>query len=127
MTKTERLLRSVIGLEGRDTGLFTRAVDQMAALLFDRKLPAGEVRLLRDICLPLAEERRIKPASVEKNLARMTRLCWEQGDRRQLDRIIGKSLDQCPTPWQMLIYFACAARQGRPFYHMIGAHRELMF
>lgn len=106
MTKTEAIIRSILGPIGTDIRPLACAVDITAELIFKKKIPIDEVRVTKDIYPIVAKQLGKSASSISKKIERLSNLCWDAGDVEVLQKIIGKRLYDIRAPRDMLFYLA---------------------
>ena len=127
MTKTESIIRAILGPTRRDIRPLAYSVDLMAELLFDQKISMDEIRVTKYIYPCTAKRFRKKPDTAARCVERLANDCWDEGDRDYLAQIIGRRLQDIREPRDMLFYLAFYSRLGIPFYEAIGQQPALLF
>lgn len=115
ITKTESIIRLILGPTRLDIRSFALAVDRLAELLFIKKIPLDDIQFTRDVYPTVAEQRGKKVAATTRNIERLARECWN-GDSEYLERVIGRHIQQPKAPRDMLVYIAFYSFLDTPYY-----------
>ena len=127
MTKTELLLRSVLGPYRRDIRPFVYAAECIIRQSFSVNAPIESILVTKDIYPKVALTLQIQPESAAQQIERIANDCWDLGDRDRLYVILGKEPPLCPPPREMLIYFAAFSYYGIPFQQAMDQQLATMF
>lgn len=127
MTKTELLVRSVIGPCRRDIRPFVYAAECIIQQSFAIQAPIENIHVTRDIYPKVAQILHVQPESVTRQIERIANHCWDAGDQNRLYAILGKVPPLCPPPREMLIYFAAYSYYGMPFQKAMDRQLAVMF
>ncbi|WP_434310665.1 sporulation initiation factor Spo0A C-terminal domain-containing protein [Hominifimenecus sp. rT4P-3] len=66
----------------------------------------GDRNLTTVIYPQIAKDMDSTPQTVARNIARAVEDCWEHGDRKKLEEIVGHRLSEKPSPGE-LIHYIC--------------------
>ena len=127
MSKTEMIIRSVLGPSGGDIRPMAVASDIFAKRMFEEHIHMDDIQLTKDIYPSAAAILGKKPKSVGRKVERIANRCWDYGDRRRLIEIAGRELLTPPTVKDCLIYFAFYSYKGIPFFEAIDQEPSLLF
>lgn len=119
MTKTESIIRSILGPIGTDIRPLAYAVDLTSDLIFNQKIPIDELRVTKDIYPVVAVRLGKSSGAVAKKIERLANLCWDAGDADILLKIIGKKIYDIRAPRDMLFYLAYYSHLGVSFFEVI--------
>ena len=134
MTKTEAVIRSILGAAKPDIRPLAYAVDAAMNLMFVRKIPMDDIRVTDDIyhdVAKLVNGRRGKPSSpktVSRRIERLANLCWDALVERGLVlEYIGAPLKNIRAPRDMIFYLAFYVYFDAPFFTVIQKQPALLF
>ncbi len=127
MTKTELLLRSVLGPCRRGLQPFVYAIEYIIQQSFSINVPIENICVTKDIYSRVALTLQIQPESAARQIERIANDCWDIDDRDRLYAILGKKPMFCPSPREMLIYFAAFSFYGVPFQKAMDLHLAAIF
>lgn len=127
MTKTEALVRSVLGPSGGDIRPLVFASDIFAQRMFVENIPMDDIRVTKDIYPYVARRLKKRSSTVTKSVERLANRCWDMGDQDRLNQIARKVLRMCPVPRDVLVYFAFYSYLDMPFYQAIEERPALLF
>lgn len=119
MTNPEALVRSVLGPCRRGIAPFTCAIECVIERSFVVGTPMEDILITKDIYPRVAEMLHMRPTSAARQIERISNACWDIGDRSRLYEILGKNPLVCPTPKEMLFYFAAYSFYGIPYSQAI--------
>lgn len=116
MANSETFLRKLFGPARVDIRPLILAVDVTAKLLFDQGYNMDSLLVTKHVYPEVAKLMGRKSTAVAKSVERLTRLCWDILEERELtEQYIGKHLYECPTSRELLIYLAVYMRLGNNF------------
>lgn len=121
MTKTENIVRSVTGPGKVQIRQFAYAADVLAELLYVRNYSLDDINLTRDVHPAVMKKMKKSKKAVEKSIQRVANYCLDHGINNSLWDIIGIQLEERPTPFQILVYFAYYSFYGKPYYSEVTA------
>ena len=134
MTKTEAVIRSILGAARVDIRPLAYAVDAAINLMFVRKIPMDDIHVTDDIysaAARLAKGRCGNPASpgaVSRRIERLANLCWDTLVERNLVlEYIGTPLKDIRAPRDMIVYLAFYIYFDTPFFTVIQKQPALLF
>ena len=127
ITKTEALVRSIIGPVRSDIRPLVLSIDLIAELVFNKNETIDTIRITKDVYPTVAKQLGKSPSAVSRKVERLARLCWERGDHDAIARIIGKTVYDISSPRDMLFYLAYYSYLGIPFYKVIEQSAHLSF
>ena len=134
MTKTEAVIRSILGAAKPDIRPLAYAVDAAMNLMFVRKIPMDDIHVTDDIyhdVAKLVNGRRGKPSSpktVSRRIERLANLCWDALVERGLVlEYIGAPLKNIRAPRDMIFYLAFYVYFDAPFFTVIQKQPALLF
>lgn len=127
MTKSEAVIRTILGPTRRSVTALACAVDQVIELLFVKKIPMSQIQVNQDVYPAVAEQLGQRPQSVARQVERIANCCWEMGDSASLARVIGRTLPEKQGPKEMLFYLAFYVHLDTPFYQVVEQSPELLF
>lgn len=127
MTTSEALVRSVLGPCRRGIRPFVCAIEQVVRLSFAAGVSIETIRVTKDVYPLVARELHMKPEAASRQIERIANDCWDSGDRERLNAILGAELQVCPSPREMLFYFAAYTHYGIPFREAIQQELAAMF
>ena len=124
MTRTEDVIRSILGPCRSGIRPLVLAVDRAIELMYDQGLDREDIKLARDIYPIVAERkalrpggRQIKPESAGKAVQRLCNLCWDMLVRRGLvEKYIGDVIPDIGSASDMVFYLAHYVRTGKAFF-----------
>ena len=134
MTKTEAVIRSILGAAGPDIRPLAYAVDAAISLMFVQKIPMDDIYVTDDIypdVAKLVRSRRGKPSSpktVSRRIERLANLCWDTLVARKLVlEYLGAPLENIRAPRDMIFYLAFYIHLDTPFFIAIRKLPALLF
>lgn len=134
MTKTEAVIRSILGTARPDIRPLAYAVDAAINLMFVQKIPMDDIYVTDDIypdVAKLVKNRRGKPSSpetVSRRIERLANLCWDALVERGLAlEYIGTPLRDIRAPRDMIFYLAFYIHLDTPFFIAIQKQPALLF
>ena len=134
MTKTEAVIRSILGAAKPDIRPLAYAVDAAMNLMFVRKIPMDDIYVTDDIypdVAKLVNNRRENPASpgaVSRRIERLANLCWDMLVERGLVlKYIGAPLKDIRAPRDMIFYLAFYTYFDAPFFTVVQKQPALLF
>ena len=134
MTKTEAVIRSILGTARPDIRPLAYAVDAAINLMFVQKIPMDDIYVTDDIypdVAKLVKNRRGKPSSpetVSRRIERLANLCWDALVERGLVlEYIGTLLRDIRAPRDMIFYLAFYIHLDTPFFIAIQKQPALLF
>ena len=134
MTKTEAVIRSILGAARPDIRPMAYAVDAAISLMFVQKIPMDDIYVTDDIypdVAKLVKNRRGKPSSpktVSRRIERLANLCWDTLIARKLVlEYLGAPLEHIRAPRDMIFYLAFYIYLDTPFFIAIQKQPALLF
>ena len=134
MTKTEAVIRSILGAARADIRPLVHAVDITISLLFTQGIPMDDIHVtdaVYPVAARLAKGRCGKPASpgaVSRRIERLANLCWDTLVERNLVlEYIGAPLRDIRAPRDMIFYLAFYVYFDAPFFTVIQKQPALLF
>ena len=134
MTKTEAVIRSILGAARPDIRPMAYAVDAAISLMFVQKIPMNDIYVTDDIypdVAKLVKNRRGKPSSpktVSRRIERLANLCWDTLVARNLVlEYLGAPLENIRAPRDMIFYLAFYIYLDTPFFIAIQKQPALLF
>ena len=134
MTKTEAVIRSILGAARPDIRPLVYAVDLTIDLLFTQGIPMDDIHVTDDIypaSARLVKDRCGRPASpgaVSRRIERLANLCWDTLVSRNLvPEYLGSPLESIRAPRDMIFYLAFNIYFDAPFFTVIQKQPALLF
>ena len=134
VTKTEAVIRSILGAAGPDIRPLAYAVDAAISLMFVQKIPMDDIYVMDDIyphVAKLVRNRRGMPSSpktVSRRIERLANLCWDTLVSRNLVlQYLGAPLENIRAPRDMIFYLAFYIYLDTPFFIAIQKQPALLF
>ena len=134
MTKTEAVIRSILGAARPDIRPLAYAVDAAISLMFVQKIPMDDIYVTDDIypdVAKLVRNRFGKPSSpktLTRRIERLANLCWDTLVSRKLVlEYLGAPLENIRAPRDMIFYLAFYIHLDSPFFIAIQKHPALLF
>lgn len=115
MTRTEALIRSVLGPTPRKILPLVHTIDMAIELSFAQNRSIEDLMVTKEVYPAVAKRLQLKTKTVSRQVDRITKLCWYEGDRARLQEITGTVFPECPKPWIMVMYFAAYSYYGIPY------------
>ena len=126
MTKSEALVRSIVGPIRWDIRPFCQAIELAAHLLFEEQLPREEILLIRDIYGVVAAYHSKQPATVAKQIERLSNLCLDALESRGLmAQYVGAPNPIIRSSGEIIFYLAYFYQFDRPYYEVARAQPDL--
>lgn len=134
MTKTEAIIRSILGVARVDIRTLVYAVDIAIELMFVRGIAMDDILVTNDI-YPEAARRFRKDFGVElsdeaaaRQIERLANRCWDVLVERELVvDYIGSSLKSLRAPRDIVFYLAFYIHLDTPFFVAIEQRPTLLF
>ena len=134
MTKTEAVIRSILGAVRADIRPLACAVDIAVDLMFIRGIPMDDIYVTDDIYPEAAENfNKMSGASysaktVSRRIERLSNLCWDTVVSRGLvTEYIGAPIRDIHAPRDMIFYLAFYVYFDAPFFAVIRQKPALLF
>lgn len=134
MTKTEAVIRSILGTAKPDIRPLAYAVDAAISHMFVQKIPMDDIYVTEDIypdVAKLVKNRRGKPSSpktVSRRIERLANLCWDTLVARNLVlEYLGAPLESIRAPRDIIFYLAFYIYLDTPFFIAIQKQPALLF
>ena len=134
MTKTEAVIRSILGAARSDVRPPAYAVDASISLMFVHKIPMDDIYVTDDIYPDVAKlvrnrfGRPSSPETVSRRIERLANLCWDTLVERNLVlEYIGAPLKDIRAPRDMIFYLAFYVYFDAPFFTVIQKQPALLF
>ena len=128
VTKTEAVIRSILGAAGPDIRPLAYAVDAAITLMFVQKIPMDDIY---PHVAKLVRNRRGIPSSpktVSRRIERLANLCWDALVSRNLVlQYLGAPLENIRAPRDMIFYLAFYIYLDTPFFIAIRKQPALLF
>lgn len=107
MSKSELLVRSILGPIRSDIRPLVYAIEIASDLLFVQKVSWDDIRVTKDIYPSVAKQLKRTSNSTARQIERLANLCWEVLlDDNLVLQYIGKSIKDIRAPSDMIFYFA---------------------
>lgn len=127
MTKTEAIIRSILGPVRLDIRPLAQAVDLAIDILFVQKIAMDDIRVTKDIYPVVAKQLKKKPGAVSRKIERLANLCWDALSPDRKKEIIGEQRHDIRAPSEMIFYLAFYAHFGKPFFEVVSREPSLLF
>ena len=128
MTKSEQLIRSILGPIRSDIRPLSYAVEIAEELLFEQKIPMDDIRVTERIYPAVAGQIARSTGTVARRVERLANLCWDALVERELvEQYIGEPIKKIRAPRDMIFYLANFIHFGKPFYAVIAAQPAMLF
>lgn len=134
MTKSETVIRSILGAVRSDIRPLAYAVDIAIQLMFHDGIPMDDIYVTDDIypdVAKLVKDRRGKPSSaktVSRRIERLANRCWDTLVERELVlEYIGAPLNDISAPRDIIFYLAFYVHLDTPFFLAIQRQPALLF
>lgn len=134
MTKTETVIRSILGAVKSDVRPLAYAVDITINLMFTEKVPMDDIYVTDDIypeVAKLVKTRYGKSSStktVSRRIERLANLCWDAlVARNMVVEYIGAPLSDIRAPRDIIFYLAFYIYLDTPFFTAIKQQPALLF
>ena len=119
MTKTETLLRALLGPVREDIRPLAAVVDYVAGLLFVKEMQLDDVRITKCVYPAVAKQLGKPATAISRSVERLTARCWSDGDPELLQTILGRKVLAPYSPRETVI---CLAYYG---YYDCSMHEVL--
>ena len=127
MSKTEMIIRSILGPSGGDIRPMAVASDLFAKRMFEEHIHMDDIQLTKDIYPSAAVMLDMKSKSFGRKIERIANRFWDFGDRRRLSDIAGRKLLTPPSVKDCLTYLAFYSHKGIPLFIAIQKEPSLLF
>ena len=134
MTKTETVIRSILGAVRMDIRPLAYAVDIAIELMFNQGIAMDDIAVTNDIYPYVAQKMRNASGATPTNKAisrrieRLANECWDTLVARELvTKYIGNPLSDIRAPRDMIFYLAFYTHLDTPFFTAIGRYPLLLF
>lgn len=128
MTKSELLVRSILGAVRADIRPLTYAIDIAEELLFVQHISMNDIRVTKDVYPQAARQVKRSTAATSRCIERLANLCWDSLAEKELNlQYIGRTLGDIRAPRDLIIYLAFYLHFGRPFFEVITDRPSLIF
>ena len=106
MTKTETLLRALLGPVREDIRPLAPVVDDVAGLLFVEEMQLDDVRITNRVYPAVAKQLGKPATAISRSVERLTARCWSDGDPELLQTILGRKVLAPYSPRETVICLA---------------------
>ena len=106
MTKTETLLRALLGPVREDVRPLAAVVDYVAGLLFVEEMQLDDVRITKRVYPAVAKQLGKPATAISRSVERLTARCWSDGDPELLQTILGRKVLAPYSPRETVICLA---------------------
>lgn len=128
MTKTEAIIRSILGPVRGDIRPLVCSVDRTAHLLFVQRVPMDDILVTKEVYPIVAQQLSKTPGAISRKVERLANACWDALVTRNLvTEYIGAPLKDIHSPRDMIFYLAFYAYLDVPFFQAIGQQPTLLF
>lgn len=128
MTKSEQLIRSILGPIRSDIRPLSYAVEIAEELLFVQKIPMDDIRVTESIYPAVAEMIERSSGTVARRVERLANFCWDAlVERKLVEQYIGEAIQKIRAPRDIIFYLAYYLHFDKPFYKVIEAQPTLLF
>ena len=134
MTKSEAVIRSILGPVGHDIRPLAYAVDIVIDLMFMQGIPMDDIYVTDDVypeVVKLVKNRQGKTPSlkaISRRIERLANLCWVTlSDRNLVTDYLGAPIKDIRAPRDILFYLAFYVYLDTPFFIAIQNHPSLLF
>ena len=134
MTKSESVIRSILGAVRVDIRPLAFAVDTAVDLMFVQGIPMDDIFVTDDIYPKAAEHFRKRsgeastPKAVARRIERLSNLCWDTIVSRGLVMdYIGAQIKDIRAPRDIIFYLAFYVYFDIPFFTVIAKQQALLF
>lgn len=127
MTKSECIIRSIIGAERANIRALALAIDIAADLLFTQGISMDEIAVSKDIYPAVAKQVGKSMSTTTRRIERTANLCIDALDEALTEQYIGRPLAFRPPPRALIIYLAFYLHFGEPFFKVIARDPVLLF
>lgn len=134
MTKSETVIRSILGAVGMNVRPLSCAVDVVIDLMFVQRIPMDDIYVTDDVypeVAKLVKDRHGKIPSVKtisKRIERLANLCWDTLVTRDLVlEYVGAPLKDIRAPRDIIFYLAFYVYLDAPFFTAIRERPALLF
>ncbi len=134
MTKTEAVIRSILGAAGVDILPLAYAVDFAIDLMFFKKIPMDDIHVTKDIYPDVARALKKCPGkassypAVSRHIERLANQCWDALVQRGLvEEYLGAPLNDIRAPRDIIFYLAFYSYLDKPFFIVIRQQPALLF
>ena len=119
MTKTETLLRALLGPIRDDVRPLAAVIDYVAALLFKEGVPMDDVRVTKTVSPAVAEQLGKPVTAVSRSVERLCARCWSDGDPELLRIILGRKVSAPYSPRETVICLAYYVHHGESMHEVL--------
>lgn len=127
MTKSEVLIRTILGKVQYDIRPFIYSLDVACELLAVSENMWDEICVTRDIYRVAARRLGKKTETVARSAERLANLCWDSMDQQMVLKYIGEPIRDINAPSELIFYLAFYIRHGKPYYKVVRERFELFF
>lgn len=106
MTKTETLLRALLGPVREDIRPLAAVVDHVAGLLFVEGVQLDDVRITKRVYPAVAKQLGKPVTAISRSVERLTARCWSDGDPELWQAILGRKILTPYSPRETVICLA---------------------
>lgn len=119
MTKTETLLRALLGPVREDVRPLAAVVDCVVQLLFVECIPLDDVRITKCVYPAVAKQLGKPVTAVSRSVERLTARCWSDGDPQLLQAIMGRKVLTPFSPRETVICLAFYVFHGCSMHEVL--------
>ena len=128
MTKTECIIRSILGAVGKDIRPLAHAIDIAMDLLFIQKIPMDDILVTKYIYPDVAKRMNKKLSAASRQIERIANDCWDcMVDKGLVMQYIGAELKDINAPKDLIFYLAFYTFLDIPFFTAVSQRPALLF
>ncbi len=125
MTKTETLLRALLGPVREDIRPLAAVVDYVAGLLFVEEMQLDDVRITKRVYPAVAKQLGKPATAISRSVERLTARCWSDGDPELLQTILGRKVLAPYSPRETVICLAYYVHYDCSMHEVLRRRRGL--
>ncbi len=120
LTKSERLVCSILGTTRSDIRPLSAALDAILSLHFAQNIPRGNIKVTKSVYPQIACQLNKSPSAVSRSVERLANLCWETARKQgRLPELVGRELLDIPATSDVLFYLAYLLYFNKPFFTVL--------
>lgn len=119
MTKTETLLRALLGPVRDDVRPLAAVVDFVSALLFVQGVPLDDVRVTKCVYPAVAAQLGRPVTAISRSVERLSARCWSDGDPELWRIILGRKVSAPYSPRETVICLAYYVHYGESMHEVL--------
>lgn len=128
MTKSEAIIRSILGVSRMNINPLVYSIEVALDLMFNKNIPMDDILVSKDIYPAVAKKLNKSACAVSRQVERLANVCWDAIAKRKLImKYIGADINDIQAPKDIIFYLAFYVYFDLPFFTVIERQPALLF